>query len=371
MVRVNKLKIFKRFRRRRSKYWNLGYKRKSSYKKKSRLRSSVFFKVFKYVIFGSIIFMIATIFFSNHIREFFVNIINTHRYVNKEKILSCNLVIPSYKKNKDIVGFVYRLEEDKQEIKDLYVVKIKKNTLFLPEFSSNNDLKIFHVPAKTWVSVYKTPFDIIELKTFYSVSKHLGQDFMHFSILQTVYNFGVMPNFVIFFNNKNILASNINIKASKDVISLIDKSQNINEVEPLSDTYKVLEDGSKVFYIRFKDFYISNKGLFVIEDIKNEQAFVEIYNATSLNGYASFIKHIFDSVGIEVSRVGTTKKNLFKEFADKNCNAVIFLPDDRFLLTTDFIKTVLKVSPDCVAHSRPQTLLTTADIVIILLEPIF
>ncbi len=324
-------------------------------------------RIFRFVFFATVavaLFLGLGIFL---LRKVFT-VVEYYRFVNRDRIMRCRVLRPALDNVDYLTGVFIETRGDSKHIEHLYVIKVKRKAKLLAE-TLKTDGVVFELPNKYWLKTYGGPSDIVEIGSLYRVAEHVSNSPDCWVIRQVSYATGLFFNFAIVKNDGELAASNLSKGAVRDVSRLV-KVVDATIVEPLLENKQVLEDGNEVFFIDYKTFRQRVKDSFFIPSVADEQAFLEIYNATDINGYAALWSRYFSTVGIEVSRIGTVDKNsvLTPDLKDKK--AVIFVVSDKFPVTFKYVKNMLGPSNVAVVEGRPKRLLTTADIVIILLDSI-
>lgn len=137
-----------------------------------------------------------------------------------------------------------------------------------------------------------------------------------------------------------------------------------NEINWSLVNAQVLDDGSKVNVLSFNAIRDQFPDLFKIQEITNEQAFVEVYNSSTISGYASLVSHKLTMLGIEVSRVGNTAA------PEENVDAIVYVKNrEQYSKTLELVTSALPTGGKVIIRDgRPSNLVTTGDIVVILLK---
>jgi hypothetical protein len=126
----------------------------------------------------------------------------------------------------------------------------------------------------------------------------------------------------------------------------------------------LLVDGTSVPVITYSAFKEQFPTFFRIDEVSQEQVFVEVYNVTSIDGYASIIAKKWSMLGIEVSRVNNAT---YPEATD--ASAIIYVKSiDQFPRTMALIKSSLPQGKIELKIGRPTHMVTTGDIVVFLLK---
>jgi|GEM_PF-1913389 len=140
---------------------------------------------------------------------------------------------------------------------------------------------------------------------------------------------------------------------------------NTNRLKSDQIPLQVLPDLSKVPVITFTAFREQYPNLFKIQEATNEQAFVEVYNSSPISGYASLVAHKLTMLGIEVSRVGNAAYE-----TENDADAILFIRSSEQYQKT--VQLVISSLPSGgivdIQIGRPEGIVTTGDIVVILLK---
>ena len=298
-----------------------------------------------------------------------LDFVNTHRYLHREELLKCRLIRKVYPKSPILAGYVLQITKDGQ-LKKVWILNIKRTSNFLYEFTKYKANKILFFKGSDWITLYNTDTTVAQVVTLPHYAKHESVKATKFIIRQLVYNTGVLPNFVVVIDEDfKLTASTVNIKSSSDILELL-KDHQATHIKPVLDNLYVLEDGTEVYFNNYRSFSLQYNNFNRLDFLSDEHAFIEVYNSTGVNGYGAFCSHILRQYGIDVSRLGTVEQSSNMGSISK-CNAVIYLARGLGLETLKFIKYLFDLSDDCVKQGRPDFLLTTGDIVIILNKPWF
>jgi len=138
------------------------------------------------------------------------------------------------------------------------------------------------------------------------------------------------------------------------------KELNTSLVDP-----QLLPDERKVPVITFSSFQNQYPSLFKISEVRNEQAFVEVYNSSPVSGYASLVAHKLTMLGIEVSRIGNASYE-----TTGNEGAIVYVKNvNQYQKTLQLVLSSLPIGSEVKTISeRPAGIVTTGDIVVILLK---
>lgn len=175
---------------------------------------------------------------------------------------------------------------------------------------------------------------------------------------------GVPLEFMIVKDGAIPTVSNARFSDIIDISGKFDKSKrntvDLNFVDP-----QILEDGTRVSVLTFTAFQDQFPSIFKVQEVTNEQAFVEIYNSSTVTGYASLVSHKLTMLGIEVSRVGNSSS-----LDSETSGSIIYVRNkQQYTKTLELVISSLPVGTSfTVKEGRPPNLVTTGDIVVILLK---
>ncbi len=293
-----------------------------------------------------------------------INFINTHRYLHRAELIKCNLLRKVYDNSPHLAGYVLQLtKQDRLEM--VWLLNVARSSKFLPEFTKYKANNILYWKGSDWISLYNTDTPVAQIITLPHYAKHEKIKPLKFIVRQLVYTTGVIPNFIVIVDkNFKLLASSVNIKSAQDIVNII-RSHKAIHIKPVLDNLYVLEDGTEVYYTNYRSFALQYSNFNKLDFLADEHAFVEVYNATNLNGYGGFCSHILRQYGIDVSRLGTIEHPAVLAGV-QSCNALVYVPRVAGYKTLQFIRYLFDIPNACVKQGRPPFLLTTGDIVIIL-----
>ncbi|WKZ30128.1 MAG: LytR C-terminal domain-containing protein [Candidatus Dojkabacteria bacterium] len=175
---------------------------------------------------------------------------------------------------------------------------------------------------------------------------------------------GVPLEFLIVKQGSIPIATNVKMFQFAQILSQYNNSQR-KEFNMDFIPIQLLEDGTKVPVVTFNAFREQYPDIFRIEDIAKEQAFVEVYNSSTISGYASLVSNKLTMLGIEVSRVGNAS------YVDNSQNdAIVFVKQfGAYPRTQELIISALPTGGKvAIREGRPEGVVTTGDIVVILLN---
>jgi hypothetical protein len=226
-------------------------------------------------------------------------------------------------------------------------------------------IKSIALGNKDWVPVYFSDnFTSSQVGEFLHLSKLERGNFDYCYLLeQLTLTSGIPIEYVIVEDAKEGISSTISIAQTQEILSIVENkpSKLFNrELLPV----RVLEDGSKVTLTTFESFKEQFPDFFKIEEISQEQAFVEVYNATSIDGYASIFSRKWAMLGIDISRIGNAVHDPAGDAV-----AVIYVKNEQsYTRTLAMIMSSFPEGKVVVKTGRPSNLVTTGDIVVFLLK---
>jgi hypothetical protein len=175
---------------------------------------------------------------------------------------------------------------------------------------------------------------------------------------------GVPLEYMIVRENGIPVISNLKFFEIFQILGNFDKSDK-RKIDLVFVPQEILEDGTKVNVLSFSSFRDQFPQLFKLQEVTNEQAFVEVYNSTPISGYASLVSHKLTMLGIEVSRVGNASYQ-----GDTGLDAVVYVRNrEQYQKTIELIISALPTGGKVeIKSGRPEGIVTTGDIVVILLK---
>jgi hypothetical protein len=227
------------------------------------------------------------------------------------------------------------------------------------------DRKSIKISGKDWFIVYfSNNFTFTPVSEFLRLSKleHGKLDYCYL-MEQLSLTSGVPIEFVIVDDAITGLSSTLSLTATREMLRAVNNGKTYEFRQSLLPLYSS-PDGSSIPVVTYGAFQEQFPDFFKIEEVAQEQAFVEVYNATQISGYASIIGKKLSMLGIDVSRVNNVQ---FSE--ETTAVAVIYIKDDKqYNRTMSLIKSSLPEGEVIVRVGRPPNLVTTGDIVVFLLK---
>jgi hypothetical protein len=239
------------------------------------------------------------------------------------------------------------------------------NDIYLTAPSGISEVKAIHLESKDWVGVFFSKnFSLTQVGEFLRLSKLETGSFNFCYILEQLsLTSGVPVEFALVEDTEKGLSSTVSIADSRAILLSIEQQAPKSfkrELLPL----RLLDDGTKVAAITYDSFVEQFPTFFELEGVAQEQAFVEVYNSTDIDGYASIFAKRWGMLGIDVSRVGNAEHEELN-----NVNAVLYVKDEtRFVRTLSMIKSSFPEGSVTIRTGRPANVMSTGDIVVFLLN---
>jgi hypothetical protein len=246
---------------------------------------------------------------------------------------------------------------------DIHNDEVRSIKLTAPVGSSGE--KSIMIDQHDWLVVYfSNNFTFTPVSEFLRLSKlEKGEIDYCYLIDQLSLTSGVPVEYVIVSDNISGLSSSVTLAQTNQILDETAKGTVLTFNTKLLPLY-ALADGSEASVVTYSAFREQFPNFFRIEEIAQEQAFVEVYNATTISGYASVIAKKWAMLGIEVSRVNNVA---YTETTD--AVAVVYLKDaTMYKRTLAIIKSSLPKGKIEIKQGRPPNLVTTGDIVVFLLK---
>lgn len=237
--------------------------------------------------------------------------------------------------------------------------------LFLTAPSGVSGLKSIELKAQDWVPVYFSKnFTSTQVGEFVRLSRlETGEVNYCYVLEQLALTSGIPIEYVIVEDKEAGLSSSLTVAETQEILSLVEKGDKKRFNSSLLQI-RELDDNSKVAVVTFDAFKEQFPAFFEITDISQEQAFVEVYNATVIEGYASIFSRKWAMLGIDISRVGNATH---EPVQDKM--AVIYVKNETsYSRTLAMIKSSFAEGRVEIRVGRPPGIVTTGDIVVFLLN---
>lgn len=230
---------------------------------------------------------------------------------------------------------------------------------------SANSLNTLTLEGKDWIAVYfSNNFSFSQIQELIHLSK-LEKNSIDYCYLieQISLTTGVPMEYIIVNDPAAGISSTLSLRNIQQVLAQIDAGQTTILKHTLLPLF-VLDDGSKVPVITYSAVREQIPNFFKIDEVAQEQAFVEVYNVTNIDGYASIISRKWAMLGIDISRVGNAQHP-----AANDANAIIYVKDpEQFKRTIAMIKSSFPPGKVVITSGRPTNVVTTGDIVVFLLK---
>ncbi|MCC7304393.1 LytR C-terminal domain-containing protein [bacterium] len=248
------------------------------------------------------------------------------------------------------------------------VVIVKKGTaiegIYLTA-PTQNGIKAIALEARDWVNVYFSDnFTYTQVGEFLRLSKLERGNFDYCYILEQLsLTSGVPIEYVVVDDKEEGLSSSMSLAQTQLILSALDQRQPVTFNRNLLPIQE-LDDGSHVSVTVFDSFKEQFPNFFKIDEISQEQAFVEVYNATAIDGYASIFSRKWSMLGIDISRIGNATHEPIGD-----ATAIVYVKDEqKYVRTVAMIKSSFPEGKVAVKQGRPTSLVTTGDIVVFLLK---
>ena len=241
-------------------------------------------------------------------------------------------------------------------------------------FWDNNSgaIDILDLRASDWVRLY---FQNQNYSQVQYLMRALNQNSLQGCYLfkELTYLTGIVPTRIIYrLHNKQKRTSfwvyNIGFKDYLVFMRAINKGEGIHYVAPDS-TKVILEDGTVVNAYVFSNIFPLIKNLIRLPKIEQEGVSVEIYNATNKSGYATFWSKVLTGMGFNVNRVGTAVKRPVVHGTNSNFTYWVYVSNKaKSTYSFKYLSALLGGNKIYFSHTRPDSMVTTGDIVVILLQ---
>lgn len=236
--------------------------------------------------------------------------------------------------------------------------------IYLTSPAGQTGVKSIELESKDWVVVYfSNNFNYTQVGEFLRLSKLEKGNYDYCYILEQLsLTSGIPVEYVIVDDKTEGLSSTVSIAKTQDILSSIEHKTAGSNCSLLP--VKTLEDETKVTVTTYESFKEQYPTFFNISEIAQEQAFVEVYNATPIDGYASIFSRKWTMLGIDISRIGNAMHEPVGE-----ATAIIYVKNEQqYARTMAMIKSSFETGKVAVKQGRPDTLVTTGDIVVFLLK---
>jgi len=256
-------------------------------------------------------------------------------------------------KTKPTYGVVFKTTDD--AVDEMY--------LTAPEGVSG--LKSILLEKKDWVAVYFSQnFTSTQIGEFLRLSRlEKGKVDYCYVLEQISLTSGVPIEFVIVEDSKKGVSATVSIADAQIILDEIEK-QSPKKFNRKLLPLLTLDDGSRVVAIIYESFKEQFPTFFELEGVSQEQAFVEVYNSTPIDGYASILSRKWSMLGIDISRIGNAAHE-----KEGDADAVLYVKNEQlYSRTLAMIKGSFPEGKVVVKQGRPSNVMTTGDIVVFLLK---
>lgn len=236
--------------------------------------------------------------------------------------------------------------------------------IYLTAPSGISEVKAIHLDGKDWVGVFFSKnFSLTQVGEFLRLSKlETGEYDFCYILEQLSLTSGVPVEYSLVEDSEKGLSSTVSIAESRSILLSVEQQpkQFKRELLPL----RLLDDGTKVAAITYDSFVEQFPTFFELEGVSHEQAFVEVYNSTEIDGYASILAKRWSMLGIDISRVGNAGHEDVKDV-----HAILYVKDEtRFVRTLAMIKSSFPEGSVELRTGRPANVMSTGDVVVFLLK---
>lgn len=125
---------------------------------------------------------------------------------------------------------------------------------------------------------------------------------------------------------------------------------------------EILDNGQKIFYLDFATFNELYAANFKSQTIEDEQALIEVYNATDIAGLATLYSRTIQMVGGDVIRKGNAP---YQEKTSQS-DIEIYITEDIYPQTLKLLYNTFRGFNIETIYHRPEGFVTTGDIIIII-----
>lgn len=239
------------------------------------------------------------------------------------------------------------------------------NDVYLTAPDGVSGVKAIHLSSTDWVGVYFSKnFSMTQIGEFLRLSKLETGNYDYCYILEQLALTGGVPvEFVLVEDSEHGLSSTVSIAAAQNILRSLEHQQ-VKAFNHSILPLRLLDDGTKVSAITYESFLEQFPTFFELEGVSQEQAFVEVYNSTEVDGYASILSRRWSMLGIDISRVGNAKHEEVKDV-----HAVLYVKNEaNYARTLAMIKSSFPKGSVELRSGRPSNVMSTGDIVVFLLK---
>jgi len=311
---------------------------------KSKSKKRHFYLIFIFLFFPLVL---AIIIFNN--KNFLFQYNNVHE-------LNLNCDIPIFSRRDKQIIYDLSFNKDYDELKYVRIKIIDKD----------NGAKEMLFKADDWIKLYFNKEDAVQLKFLPRLyldnngksCQLLLQKKLCYILNNLIYLTGVVPTSIVVRAPKQILM--VPFKVKTNLLTRANREINISTQD------FVLEDGTKIKLYNFSNIFSKIKNLERNDQIFDEGISVEVLNATNKSGYATFWARVLQGLGFQLTHIYTIN-HLFDKIP-KNTKYYIYInPQIKYSYSVKVIKELFK-SNVYITNKRPKGILTTSDIVIILVK---
>lgn len=237
--------------------------------------------------------------------------------------------------------------------------------IFLTSPTTTGSVKAIRLTSSDWVPVYFSKnFTFTQIGEILRLSRLETGDYDPcYVIEQLSLTSGVPVEYILIDDSEKGLQTTVTIAEAQELLRGIEQNTPLQLRTNLLGLRK-LDDGTEVSVITYEAFREQYPDFFKIDEIAQEQAFVEVYNATDISGYASIVSRKWAMLGIDISRIGNAT---YEEVGD--ALAVMYVRDSlAYSRTQAIIKSSFPNGKLVVKEGRPSNLVTTGDIVVFLIK---
>lgn len=256
-------------------------------------------------------------------------------------------------KTKPMYGVVFKT-------KDLAVDQI-----LLTAPNGPTGIDAIELEKKDWVAVYfSNGFTSTQIGEMLRLSR-LEKGIIDYCYLleQISLTSGVPIEYAIVDDSKEGVSATVSIAEANSILTAL-STQESKKFNRALLPFRTLDDGTKVAAVTFEAFKEQFPTFFELEGVSQEQAFVEVYNSTDIDGYASLLSRKWVMLGIDISRVGNSV-----HAPEGDANAVLYVKDEQlYSRTLAIIKSSFPEGGVVIKQGRPSNVMTTGDIVVFLLK---
>lgn len=284
--------------------------------------------------------------------QYIYSLISKSYKPNAQLFSACDATFLSVK-TKPRYGVIFKTADN--EVQELY----------LTAPSGVSGLKSIVLNSEDWVPVYFSKnFTSTQIGEFVRLSRlETGETNYCYVMEQLALTSGIPIEYVVVEDTESGLSSSLTVADTQEILGLVEKGEKKRFNKTLLQV-RVLDDNSKVAVVTFDAFKEQYPAFFEISEIAQEQAFVEVYNATTIEGYASIFSRKWAMLGIDISRVGNATH---EPIQDKM--AVVYIKSETsYARTLAMIKSSFAEGRVEVKVGRPPGIVTTGDIVVFLLN---